>query len=112
MDASGSRLPCNARRTPPYATRAGCHPRHRGGPGGRSFCAAGRAGADRGHEFRAEVLTPDGGLRAVRRFGPTPKVAAVWLSLRELFTGSDADRSHAALSLRGTWDEPIVTPAE
>jgi len=49
---------------------------------------------------------------AVRRFGPTPKVAAVWLSLRELFTGSDADRSHAALSLRGTWDEPIVTPAE
>jgi uncharacterized protein YhdP len=49
---------------------------------------------------------------AVRRFGPTPKIAAVWLSLRELFTGSDADRSHAALSLRGTWDEPIVTPAE
>jgi hypothetical protein len=36
----------------------------------------------------------------------------VWLSLRELFTGPDADRSHAALSLRGTWDEPIVTPAE
>jgi len=49
---------------------------------------------------------------AVRRFGPTPRVAAVWLSLRELFTGPDADRSHAALSLRGTWDEPIVTPAE
>ena len=49
---------------------------------------------------------------AVRRFGPTPRVAAVWLSLRELFTGSDADRSHAALSLRGTWDDPIVTPAE
>jgi len=49
---------------------------------------------------------------AVRRFGPTPRVAAVWLSLRELFTGSDADRSRAALSLRGTWDDPIVTPAE
>ncbi len=49
---------------------------------------------------------------AVRRLGPTPKVAAVWLSLRELFTGSAADRSRAALRLRGTWDDPIVTPAE
>jgi len=36
----------------------------------------------------------------------------VWLSLRELFTGSAADRSRAALRLRGTWDDPIVTPAE
>ncbi|HXN79908.1 MAG TPA: AsmA-like C-terminal region-containing protein, partial [Steroidobacteraceae bacterium] len=49
---------------------------------------------------------------AVRRFGPTPRVAAVWLSLRELFTGSAADRSRAALRLRGSWDDPIVTPAE
>ena len=49
---------------------------------------------------------------AVRRLGPTPKVAAAWLSLRELFGGSAADRSRAALRLRGTWDDPIVTPAE
>jgi uncharacterized protein YhdP len=49
---------------------------------------------------------------AVRRLGPTPKVAAVWLSLRELFTGSAMERSRAALRLRGTWDDPIVTPAE
>ena len=49
---------------------------------------------------------------ALRRLGPTPKVAAVWLSLRELFNGSAADRSRAALRLRGTWVEPIVTPAE
>jgi uncharacterized protein YhdP len=49
---------------------------------------------------------------AVRRFGATPRVAAVWLSLRELFTGPAADRSGAALSLRGSWDDPIVTPAE
>ncbi|HEY0767800.1 MAG TPA: AsmA-like C-terminal region-containing protein [Steroidobacteraceae bacterium] len=49
---------------------------------------------------------------AVRRFGPTPKVAAVWLSLRELFTGWAADRSRATLRLRGTWDDPLVTPAE
>ena len=49
---------------------------------------------------------------AVRRLGPTPRVAAVWLSLRELFAGSAVDRSRAALHLRGTWDDPIVTPAE
>jgi len=49
---------------------------------------------------------------AVRRLGPTPKVAAVWLSLRELFTGAVADRSRGALRLRGTWDDPIVTLAE
>ncbi|TLZ29517.1 MAG: hypothetical protein E6K25_09335 [Gammaproteobacteria bacterium] len=48
----------------------------------------------------------------VRRLGPTPGVAAVWLSMRELFNGSAADRSRAALRLRGTWVEPIVTPAE
>ena len=32
---------------------------------------------------------------AVRRLGPTPRVAAAWLSLRELFNGSAADRSPA-----------------
>jgi uncharacterized protein YhdP len=48
---------------------------------------------------------------AVRRLGPTPKVAAVWLSLRELFAGS-ADRTRAALRLRGTWEEPMVTSAD
>jgi uncharacterized protein YhdP len=49
---------------------------------------------------------------AVRRLGPTPKVAAVWLSLRELFAGPGADHSLTALRLRGTWNDPIVTPAE
>src|SRR5437588_215980 len=48
---------------------------------------------------------------AVRRLGPTPKVAAVWLSLRELFAGS-ADRTRAALRLRGTWEEPMLTSAD
>jgi uncharacterized protein YhdP len=47
---------------------------------------------------------------AVRRFVPTPRVAAAWLSLRELFAG--AERTPAALRLRGTWNDPIVTPAE
>ena len=49
---------------------------------------------------------------AVRRFGPTPKVAALWLSLREWFTGSAAENARAALRLRGTWNDPIVMPAE
>ena len=49
---------------------------------------------------------------AVRRLGPTPRVAAVWLSLRELFTGSGADRPPAVLRLRGTWNDPIVTPVQ
>jgi uncharacterized protein YhdP len=50
---------------------------------------------------------------ALRRLGPTPKVAALWLSLRELFAGAATERSPAAaLRLRGTWNDPIVTPAE
>jgi hypothetical protein len=49
---------------------------------------------------------------AVRRFGPTPKVAALWMSLREWFTGSAAENARAALRLRGTWNDPIVMPAE
>jgi uncharacterized protein YhdP len=45
---------------------------------------------------------------AVRRFGATPRVAAVWLSLRELFTGARDARSRAILRLQGSWDDPIV----
>jgi hypothetical protein len=39
-------------------------------------------------------------------------VAAVWLSLRELFAGAGAERAPAALRLRGTWNDPIVTLAQ
>ena len=49
---------------------------------------------------------------AVRRLGPTPKVAALWLGMREVWAGAPAEHSRAALRLRGTWDDPIVTPAE
>jgi uncharacterized protein YhdP len=49
---------------------------------------------------------------AVRRFGATPRVAAAWLSLRDLFGGSGApDRSRAALRLQGSWDDPMVVTA-
>lgn len=58
--------------------------------------------------LRGEDRLPD----PVRRLGPTPRMAAVWLSLRELFAGTAADRTRTALRLRGSWDDPIVTPAE
>jgi uncharacterized protein YhdP len=44
---------------------------------------------------------------AVRRFGATPRVAAAWLSLRDLFSGG-GDRARAILRLQGTWDDPMV----
>jgi len=49
---------------------------------------------------------------AVRRFGATPRVAAAWLSLRDLFSGGGAqDRSRAVLRLQGSWDDPMVVTA-
>jgi uncharacterized protein YhdP len=49
---------------------------------------------------------------AVRRFGATPRVAAVWLSLRDLFSGGESqDRSRAVLRLQGSWDDPMVVTA-
>jgi uncharacterized protein YhdP len=50
---------------------------------------------------------------AVRGFGPTPRMAAAWLSLRELFTGSAAERAGAAaLRLQGSWDDPVVVATD
>jgi len=49
---------------------------------------------------------------AVRRFGATPRVAAAWLSLRDLFVGGgERDRSQAVLRLQGSWDDPMVVTA-
>ncbi len=49
---------------------------------------------------------------AIRRFGASPRVAAAWLSLRELFTGNAGqDRSRAVLRLQGSWDDPMVVAA-
>ncbi|HXY98148.1 MAG TPA: DUF3971 domain-containing protein [Steroidobacteraceae bacterium] len=63
------------------------------------------------HDYDAQVWVLKGEERlpaAVRRLGPGPRVAALWMSLRELFAGADHER--AALHLRGTWDDPIVSP--
>jgi uncharacterized protein YhdP len=67
------------------------------------------------HDYDAEAFVLRGEERlpvAVRRFGPTPKVAALWLSLRDWFGGASADTAHAALRLRGTWNDPILMAAE
>ena len=46
---------------------------------------------------------------AVRRFGATPRIAAVWLSMRQLFSAEGAqERSQAVLRLQGGWDDPMV----
>jgi uncharacterized protein YhdP len=74
----------------------------------------GRVGLSSGdYDQQAWILHGEDRLpAAVRRLGPTPRIAAAWLSLRELFTGNPADRTRTALRLRGTWNDPIVAPAE
>jgi uncharacterized protein YhdP len=49
---------------------------------------------------------------ALRGLGATPRVAALWLSLRQWFTGSAPEERGTALRLRGAWNDPIVTPAQ
>jgi len=70
--------------------------------------------AERNYDQQVWILRGEGRLpAAVRRLGPTPRVAAAWLSLRELFTGSGREEgSKAQLHLQGTWDDPIVVAAE
>ena len=66
----------------------------------------------RNYDERVWILRGEGRLpAAVRRLGPTPRVAAAWLSLRDLFGGGEReDKAQAALHLQGTWDDPIVEP--
>ncbi|HEX4618697.1 MAG TPA: AsmA-like C-terminal region-containing protein, partial [Steroidobacteraceae bacterium] len=62
-------------------------------------------------DYEAQVWVMKGEERlpgALRRLGPGPRVAALWLSLRELFAGAAQPR--AALRLHGTWDDPMVSP--
>ena len=67
----------------------------------------------RDYEGEAFILRGEERLpAAVRRLGPTPKMAALWLSLRDWLTGSGADRGRTVLRLRGAWNDPIVVPAE
>lgn len=47
--------------------------------------------------------------QSIRRLASTPRVAAAWLTLRELIGGDPTSRSRIVLRLRGPWDEPVVT---
>ena len=63
------------------------------------------------HTYDAQVWVLKGEERlpaAVRGLAPGPRVAALWMSLRELF--GSTSRGHATLRLRGTWDDPMVSP--
>jgi uncharacterized protein YhdP len=75
----------------------------------------GRVGLSaRNYDAEAWILSGEDRLpAAVRGLGPTPRVAALWMSLRELFTGPAAQRAGAAaLRLEGTWDDPVVVSAD
>ena len=62
-------------------------------------------------DYDAEVQVLRGQERlpaAIRRFFATPRVAAAWFSLRELFASGLNPDPHADLRLQGTWDAPMV----
>ena len=82
--------------------------------GDAEILVRGRVGLSSGdYDEQAWILRGEERLPApLRHLSPTPKMAALWLSLREWFGGANADRSRAALRLRGTWNDPVVTPAE
>ena len=68
----------------------------------------------RDYDQQVWILRGEGRLpAAVRRLGPTPRVAAAWLSLRDFFTGAGRDEgTRAPLHLQGSWDDPIVVAAD
>ena len=67
-------------------------------------------------DYDQQVWILKGGGRlpaAVRRLDPTPRVAAAWLSLRDLFGGgAQEEGARAPFHLQGSWDAPIVVAAE
>jgi hypothetical protein len=64
------------------------------------------------HDYDGQlwILRGEGRLPgALRGFGPAPKIAALWLSLRSLIEGQASSPPRGVLRLRGSWDEPVVT---
>jgi uncharacterized protein YhdP len=82
--------------------------------GDAEILVRGRVGlSDEDYDEQAWILRGEDRLpAAVRHLGPSPRVAALWLSLRELFGANAAAPARAALRLRGPWSAPIVTPVE
>jgi uncharacterized protein YhdP len=64
----------------------------------------------RDYDHEAWVLRGEERIPAsMRRLASTPRVAAAWLTLRELLGGEAAGRSRIVLRLRGPWNEPVVS---
>jgi len=82
--------------------------------GDAEILVRGRIGLERqDYDQQAWILHGEERLPApVRRLSPTPRVAAAWLALRELFGAGASDPRGNALRLRGAWNDPIVSPAE
>jgi uncharacterized protein YhdP len=82
--------------------------------GDAEILVRGRVGLDSGdYDEQAWILRGEERLpAAMRRLGATPRVAALWLALRDLFGNEAADHARTALHLRGPWSNPIVTPME
>ena len=82
--------------------------------GDAEILVRGRVGLDSGdYDEQAWILRGEERLpAAMRRLGATPGVAALWLSLRDLFGSEAAGRARTALHLWGPWSNPIVTPME
>ena len=82
--------------------------------GDAEILVRGRVGlSDGDYDEQAWILRGEDRLpAAVRRLGPSPRIAALWLSLRELFGAAAAAPAPAALRLRGPWSDPIVTPVD
>lgn len=78
--------------------------------GDAEIIVRGRVGLlERDYDLTAWVLRGEERLpAALRRMGPTARVAAAWLALREFFGGRAGQRSRTVLRLRGTWDSPVV----
>jgi uncharacterized protein YhdP len=82
--------------------------------GDAEILVRGRVGLSSGdYDQQAWILSGEERLpAALRRLGPSPRVAAAWLSLRDLLGSERAARARTALRLRGPWSDPIVTPME
>ncbi|HYX73615.1 MAG TPA: DUF3971 domain-containing protein [Steroidobacteraceae bacterium] len=82
--------------------------------GDAEILVRGRVGLARGdYDERAWILRGEDRLpAALRRLGPGPGVAAVWLSLRDLLGSDGSEHSHAALHLQGPWTHPVVALVE
>jgi uncharacterized protein YhdP len=82
--------------------------------GDAEILVRGRIGLSRrDYDAQAWVLKGEERLpETLRRLAATPRVAAAWLALRELFGAAASDPRYGALRLRGDWNRPIVGAAE